>query len=149
MPNCILWWRRHHSTRAGLWLQHLYYSSGWWSLMTQPELVSTIFLVWLSTVLSLGETPYGVPCHAKEGPCKPRTTWEWSCCVQINPQTYFPCCCCPLSNKVGSKWNKKRREILYGCVLSLDVCTLHFCVPPKELLYPAKEIPRFLLRLKS
>lgn len=77
MPNCILWWRRHRSTRAGLWLQHLYYSSSWsfWSLMTQPGLLSTVFLVWLSTALNLWETPccampccaglcHTMPCHA-------------------------------------------------------------------------------------
>ncbi|POI21123.1 hypothetical protein CIB84_015131, partial [Bambusicola thoracicus] len=29
------------------------------------------------------------------------------------------------------------------------VCTLNSCVPPKALLHQAKEIPRFLLRLKS
>lgn len=55
MPNCILWWRRHRSTRMGLSLWHLYSSAGcnFQPLTKWPELAPAIFVAWCSAVQRL------------------------------------------------------------------------------------------------
>lgn len=66
MPNCILWWRRHRSTRTGLWLWHVYSSAGCYfqPLAKWPELAPAIFVARCSVVQSLRWAAVHLPCGA-------------------------------------------------------------------------------------
>lgn len=113
VPNCILWQRRHHSTRTGLWRWHLYSSASctFQSLMTWSGLVPTIFLAWTSVALSLRQAVSAlcaVLCHAmlRKVPANPRATWGWSFCL-YQPTEPLTAVTVPLSNTVGYERNNR------------------------------------------